>query len=86
MRRDWMESSVRPAQAACRSAETAAQDYFHTSAAHLTRNQAARLAAILPDPTKWNAAEPGPYVSGRARVLLGQADVVSRDGLDSCVK
>ncbi len=67
-------------------AEAAARAYFHTSAAHLTRNQAARLAAILPDPTKWSAADPGPYVAGRARVLLGQADVVTRDGLDSCVK
>ena len=67
-------------------AEAAARAYFHTSAAHLTRNQAARLAAILPDPSKWNAAAPGPYVAGRARVLLGQADVVTRDGLDSCVR
>jgi monofunctional biosynthetic peptidoglycan transglycosylase len=67
-------------------AEAAARAYFHTSAARLTRGEAARLAAILPDPTKWNAAEPGPYVSGRARVLLGQAAVVARDGLDSCVK
>lgn len=67
-------------------AEAAARAYFHTSAAHLTRNQAARLAAILPDPSKWNAAEPGPYVAGRARVLLGQAAVVTRDGLDSCIR
>ncbi len=67
-------------------AEAAARAYFHTSAGHLTRNQAARLAAILPDPSKWNAAAPGPYVAGRARVLLGQADVVTRDGLDSCIK
>jgi monofunctional biosynthetic peptidoglycan transglycosylase len=67
-------------------AEAAARAYFHTSAARLTRGEAARLAAILPDPTKWSAAEPGPYVSGRARTLLGQAAVVTRDGLDSCVK
>ena len=67
-------------------AEAAARAYFHTSAARLTRGEAARLAAILPDPTKWNAAAPGPYVSGRARVLLGQAAVVTRDSLDSCVK
>ena len=67
-------------------AEAAARAYFHTSAAHLTRSQAARLAAILPDPTKWNAAAPGPYVAGRARVLRGQASVVTRDDLDFCVK
>jgi monofunctional biosynthetic peptidoglycan transglycosylase len=67
-------------------AEAAAQAYFHTSAAQLTRGQAARLAAILPDPSKWNAAVPGPYVTERARVLLGQASAVTRDGLDACVR
>jgi monofunctional biosynthetic peptidoglycan transglycosylase len=67
-------------------AEAAAHAYFHTSAAHLSRNQAARLAAILPDPDKWSAAAPGPYVSSRAAFLTGQAEVVVRDGLDSCVK
>jgi monofunctional biosynthetic peptidoglycan transglycosylase len=66
-------------------AEAAARAYFHTSAARLTRAEAARLAAILPDPSRWNAAEPGPYVTERTRVLLGQAAVVARDRLDSCV-
>jgi monofunctional biosynthetic peptidoglycan transglycosylase len=67
-------------------AEAAAEAYFHTGAAHLTRSQAARLAAILPDPSKWNAAMPGPYVAERTRVLLGQAAAVTRDGLDACVR
>ena len=67
-------------------AEAAAQAYFHTSATRLSRTQAARLAAILPDPDKWNAAVPGPYVNQRTSALLGQASVVTRDGLDSCVK
>jgi monofunctional biosynthetic peptidoglycan transglycosylase len=67
-------------------AEAAARAYFHTSAARLTANQAARLAAILPDPWKWSASAPGPYVAGRAGVLLGQAAVVRRDGLDACLR
>jgi monofunctional biosynthetic peptidoglycan transglycosylase len=67
-------------------AEAAAQAYFRTSAATLTRAQAARLAAILPSPDRWNAAAPGPYVAGRARMLVGRAGMVSRDGLDFCVK
>jgi monofunctional biosynthetic peptidoglycan transglycosylase len=67
-------------------AEAASKAYFHTSAARLTRSQAARLAAVLPDPSKWNAAEPGPSVAERSRTLLGQAAVVSRDGLDSCLR
>ena len=41
-------------------AEAAARAYFDIDASRLTRNQAARLAAILPDPDKWNAARPGP--------------------------
>ena len=67
-------------------AEAAARAYFHSSAAALSRNQAARLAAILPDPDKWSAASPGPYVAERARFLMGQASVVTRDGLDFCVR
>jgi monofunctional biosynthetic peptidoglycan transglycosylase len=67
-------------------AEAAAQAYFLTSAARLTPSQTARLAAVLPDPSKWSAAAPGPYVAERARVLLGQAAVVVRDGLDSCIR
>ena len=67
-------------------AEAAARAYFHTTAAKLSGAQAARLAAVLPDPDKWNAARPGPYVAGRAGFLSGQAAVVARDGLDACVK
>ena len=67
-------------------AEAAARAYFHTSAANLTRNQAARLAAVLPDPDKWSAARPGPYVIERSAVLIGRAYEVSRDNLDFCVK
>ncbi|HWC62458.1 MAG TPA: monofunctional biosynthetic peptidoglycan transglycosylase [Rhizomicrobium sp.] len=67
-------------------AEAAARAYFHKGAAQLTRAEAARLAAILPDPDKWNAGEPGPYVAERSRYLMGQAGVVARDGLDSCIK
>jgi monofunctional glycosyltransferase len=34
-------------------AEEAAQTYFHTSAKRLTRDQAARMAAVLPAPRRW---------------------------------
>ncbi len=67
-------------------AEAAARAYFHRDAERLTRGEAARLAAVLPDPDKWSAAAPGPYVGGRARTLMGQAAVVARDGLDFCVR
>lgn len=67
-------------------AETAARAYFHTSAARLTRLQAGRLAAILPDPDKWSATAPGPYVAERTRLLAGRIGMVARDGLDACVR
>ncbi|MFN8626913.1 MAG: monofunctional biosynthetic peptidoglycan transglycosylase [Candidatus Binatia bacterium] len=47
--------------------EAAAQRYFQTSCADLDTEQAARLAAILPNPRRWSASQPGRYV--RKRVL-----------------
>ena len=67
-------------------AEAAAQSYFGTSAGGLSTRQAARLAAILPNPHKWRADSPGPYVSRRATRLIGRASYVRRDNLDFCVR
>jgi monofunctional glycosyltransferase len=67
-------------------AEAAARAYFHTGVGRLTRNEAARLAAVLPDPDKWSAAKPGPYVTERSATLIGRAFEVTRDNLDFCVK
>jgi len=64
----------------------AARSYFHTTPARLTSMQAARLAAVLPDPDKWNAARPGPYVAARSLILVERAGIVTRDNLDFCVK
>lgn len=66
-------------------AEAAAQRYFGTDAAHLTNLQASRLAAILPDPLKWRADVPGPYVQKRSRRIGGAIGTVSTDGLAACV-
>ena len=51
-------------------AEAAAQYHFNTSAKRLTREQSARLAAILPLPLKWSARKPGPYVAARSRQIV----------------
>ena len=67
-------------------AQAAAQDYFGTDAASLTGAEAARLAAILPNPHKWKAAHPGRYVARRAGMLQGRSAMVVRDGLNFCVK
>ena len=67
-------------------AEAAARAYFGTDAASLTSAEAARLAAILPNPHKWRAARPGRYVARRAASLQGRSAMVARDGLNFCVR
>ena len=67
-------------------AEAAARAYFGTDAASLDGTQAARLAAILPNPHKWKAARPGRYVRQRTGLLQGRSAMVTRDGLNFCVK
>ena len=67
-------------------AEAASQAYFHKSASQLTRAEAARLAAVLPDPEKWHADRPGPYVAGRTGTIVSRAGEVTRDDLDACVR
>ena len=53
-------------------AEAAAQRYFNKSAKNLTREDAARLASVLPSPRKWSVTNPGPYVSRRVPKIVRQ--------------
>lgn len=53
-------------------AEAAAQEYFHVSAEELSRSQAALMAAVLPNPLRYSAASPGPYVRSRQAWILTQ--------------
>jgi len=50
-------------------AEAAAQFHFGVGADQLSARQAALLAAVLPNPRKFNAGKPSDYVSGRAQPL-----------------
>jgi|SRR5665213_2187161 len=67
-------------------AEAASEAYFHKPARSLTLADAARLAAILPDPDVWNAERPGPYVASRTKTIVARSAEVARDGLDVCVR
>lgn len=49
--------------------EAAAQKYFHKSAASLSAYEAARLAAVLPNPRRLNAAGDSRYVEKRANLI-----------------
>jgi monofunctional glycosyltransferase len=53
-------------------AEAAAQRYFHLPAARLTRSDSAVLAAVLPNPQLYSAANPSLYVQRRRDWILGQ--------------
>jgi monofunctional biosynthetic peptidoglycan transglycosylase len=53
-------------------AEAAAQRFFHTSAARLTRSDAAVLAAVLPNPQRFSAAAPSHSIQQRRDWILGQ--------------
>ena len=53
--------------------EAAARRYFGTSAAALDAEQAALLAAALPNPHRWNPSRPTPYLAGRAAVIARRA-------------
>lgn len=64
--------------------EAAAQHHFGVSAAELTPKQAARLAAVLPDPKRRNPAKPSAYVRGRAAAALDGAETIAADGRAAC--
>lgn len=65
--------------------EAASRHYFDKPAARLTRVEAARLAAILPQPIKRDAASPGRYTRRYANRIAGRTRVVANEGLDSCI-
>jgi monofunctional biosynthetic peptidoglycan transglycosylase len=50
-------------------ADAAAHRFFGRSAATLTRDDAVRLAVVLPDPLHWSAAHPSPYLRERAETI-----------------
>lgn len=51
-------------------AEAASRQYFGKSASLLSREEAARLAAIIPNPRRYRADGDSRYVSRRARLIL----------------
>jgi monofunctional biosynthetic peptidoglycan transglycosylase len=64
--------------------EAAARHHFGVSAADLTPVQAARLAAVLPDPKGRSASEPSRFVRNRAAAILDGAETIRVDGRADC--
>ncbi len=50
--------------------EAASRHYFGVTAKGLTRDQSAMLAAVLPNPKRWNPTKPGPTLRRRQQRIL----------------
>jgi monofunctional glycosyltransferase len=64
--------------------QAAAQHYFGVDARDLTNVQAARLAAVLPDPKGRDAADPSSFVRSRTRAIMAGAETIAADGRAAC--
>lgn len=64
--------------------EAAARHYFKTGPEALSAVQAARLAAILPDPKGRSASKPSSFVRKRAAAILDGAATIRADGRAAC--
>lgn len=60
--------------------EAASQRFFHKPAKRLTASEAALLAAVLPNPHRFNAAAPSGYVIQRQQWILRQMRQLGGEG------
>ena len=64
--------------------QAAAQHHFGVDAKDLSALQAARLAAVLPDPKGRSAAKPSSFVKSRTRSIISGAETIAADGRSGC--
>lgn len=62
----------------------AAQHYFGKDPRDLSATEAARLAAVLPNPKERSASRPGQFVQRRAVSIVDGAATILRDGRAAC--
>lgn len=55
--------------------EAAAKKFYKKSAKNINVNEAALMAAVLPNPRRYRIDRPGPYVLKRQRILMGKRAV-----------
>jgi monofunctional biosynthetic peptidoglycan transglycosylase len=67
--------------------EAASQWYFKKPASQLSANEAALLAAVLPNPRIYQANKPSGYIRGRQRwILLNMSRLGGKQYLDTLDK
>lgn len=64
--------------------QAAARHYFGVEAKDLSDLQAARLAAVLPDPKGRSASKPSGFVRDRTRAIMSGAETIAVDGRAAC--
>ncbi len=64
--------------------DAAARHYFGVPAADLSPDQAARIAAVLPDPKGRNPAKNSGYIRRRAAQIRSGAETIKADGRAAC--
>ena len=67
-------------------AEAAARHYYRRSAAELTPAQAARLAAVLPDPKDRDPRSGSGFLQRRANAIARGADTLAAEGRSGCIE
>lgn len=65
-------------------ADTAARHYFRKPASALSPQEAALLAAVLPDPLHWSPARPSAYVAMRAASIREHMPEMTVPGMVGC--
>ena len=65
--------------------EAAAQHYYGKSAADLNKSEAAMLAAILPNPLKYNPTNPTKYLKSRQKRIIREMYAVTYPAIESDV-
>ena len=66
-------------------ANAGAQRYFGHDASRLSRQEAARIAAVLPLPKRRAAIAPAGFTRRYGNIIAARMASVQRDGLDACV-
>jgi monofunctional biosynthetic peptidoglycan transglycosylase len=59
--------------------EAAAQFHFHKAARFLSSSEASQLASVLPNPIRWNASRPSPYILRRSARIQNQMRGIPAD-------
>lgn len=65
-------------------ADAAARVYFAKPAAALSPQEAALMAAVLPDPRQWSPTRPTRYIRKRAAIIRARMPAMAIPGRDRC--